>query len=92
MLHRLQQVFNRFRQARLRIHPAKCRFSVSRVLFLGHVFSENGVSVNEDKIKMVKNYPRPTTAKAVKSFLGLTSFYRRFIKGYSDVTTSLRAL
>lgn len=92
ILDRLQQVIDRFRQARLRIHPAKCRFSVSRVLFLGHEFSENGVSINEDKIETVKNYSRPTTVKAVKSFLGFSSCFRRFLKGYSDVAMPLRTL
>jgi hypothetical protein len=92
MLDRLQQVFDRFRQARLRIHPAKCRFSVSRVLFLGHEFSQNGVAISEEKIKIVKNYPRPTTTKAVKSFLGFCSYFRRYLKGYSDVTRPLREL
>jgi hypothetical protein len=75
----------------LRIHPAKCRFSVSRVLFLGHEFSQNGVAISE-KIKIVKNYPRPTTTKAVKSFLGFCSYFCRYLKGYSDVTKSLREL
>jgi hypothetical protein len=81
MLQRLQQVFDRFRQARLRIHPVKCRFSVSRVLFLGHEFSPDGVAISEEKIKIVKNYPRPTTTKAVKSYLGFCSYFRRYIKG-----------
>jgi hypothetical protein len=94
MLDRLQQVglFDRFRQARLRIHPAKCRFSVSRVIFLAHEFSQNGVAISEEKIKIVKNYPRPTTTKAVKSFLGFCSYFRRYLKGYSDITKSLREL
>jgi hypothetical protein len=92
MLERLQQVFYRFRQARLRIHPAKCRFSVSRVLFLGHEFSPDGVAISEEKFKIVKNYPRPSTTKAVKSYLGFCSYFRRYLKGYSDVTRPLREL
>jgi O-acetyl-ADP-ribose deacetylase (regulator of RNase III) len=92
MLDRLQQVFDCFRQARLRIHPAKCRFSVSHVLFLGHEFSPDGVAISEEKIKIVKNYPRPTSTKAVKSFLGFCSYFRRFLKGYSDITRPLREL
>jgi hypothetical protein len=92
MLDRLQQVFDRFRQARLCIHPAKCRFSVSRVLFLGHEFSQDGVAISEKKIKIVKDYPRPTTTKAVESFLDFCSYFRRYLKGYSDITKSLREL
>jgi hypothetical protein len=80
MLERLQQVFDRFRQARLRIHPAKCRFSVSRVLFLGHEFSPDGVAISEEKIKIVKNYPRPTSTKTVKSFLGFSSYFRQIFE------------
>jgi hypothetical protein len=81
MLDRLQQVFDRFRQARLRIHPAKCRFSVSRVLFLGHEFSQYGVAISEEKIKIVKNYPRPSTTKAVKYFLGCFFLFPSLFKG-----------
>jgi hypothetical protein len=80
MLERLQQVFDRFRQARLRIHPAKCRLSVSRVLFSGHEFSPDGVAISEEKIKIVKNYPRPTSTKTVESFFRVFFLFSSFFE------------
>jgi hypothetical protein len=54
MIERLQKVFDCFRATRLRIHPAKCQFSVSRVLFLAHIFDHNGLALNEAKISIIK--------------------------------------
>jgi hypothetical protein len=92
MIQRLQQVFDCFRAARLRIHPAKCQFSVARVLFLGHIFDHNGLSLNSEKVRVIKNYPRPTTLRRLKSYLALTLYFRRYIKDYSRITNPLRAL
>jgi hypothetical protein len=92
MIQRLQQVFDCFRAARLRLHPAKCQFSVTRVLFLGHVFDNNGLSLHKEKISVIQNYPRPTTVRRLKSFYAMTSFYKRFIKDFSHITTPFRAL
>jgi hypothetical protein len=91
MIERLQQVFDCFRAARLRTHPAKGQFSVSRVLFLVHIFDHNDLSINDAKIS-IKNYPRPTTLRRVKSFLAMASYYSRFLKNFSRITTPLRAL
>jgi hypothetical protein len=80
------------RAARLRIHPAKCQFFVSRVLFLDHIFDHNGLSINDAKISIAKNYPGPTTLRRVKSFLARASYFRRFFKDFSRIVTPLRAL
>jgi len=71
MIAKLGQVFDRFRHTNLRMHPAKCHWAVERVEFLGHVFDNNGISVNENKIKIVKAFPIPQSAKQVRFFLGL---------------------
>lgn len=92
MLFKLKQVFERFRQAKLRMHPAKCHWSVDRVQFLGHVLDKDGVHVDENKIKIVKEFPVPTTPKRVKSFLGLANYYRRFVKNFSQVSSPMRKL
>jgi hypothetical protein len=91
-IQRLQQVFDCFRAARLLIHPAKCQFSVARVLFLDFIFDHNGLSLNPEKVSVIKNYPRPTTLRQLKSYLALTSYFRRYVKDYSRITNSLRAL
>jgi hypothetical protein len=59
---------------------------------LGSYFDHNGLSINDAKISIVKNYPRPTTLRRVKSFLAMTSYFRRFLKDFSRITTPLRAL
>ena len=92
MNDKLQEIFQRFREARLRIHPAKCHWAVERVKFLGHVFDKRGISVDDAKFAIIRNFPVPTTAKGVRSFLGLANYYRRFVNKFSQVSAPLRAL
>jgi hypothetical protein len=92
MFQKLDEVFQRFRGARLRIHPAKCHWAVKRVKFLGHIFDERGIGVDESKFSIIRHFPVPTTPKRVRSFLGLANYYRRFVKGFSQISATLRAL
>jgi hypothetical protein len=89
---KLKEVFERFRQAKLRIHPSKCHWAVSRVQFLGHVFGARGVESDQSKFAIVRDFPVPKNHKQVRSFNGLTNYYRRFLKGYSQLQAPLRAL
>jgi hypothetical protein len=52
---------------------------------LGYIAGNGEIKMNPDKIKAVMEYPRPTTARKIKQFLGLTSYYRKFIEGYSKI-------
>ena len=61
----LKMVFDRLRQADLKIQPKKCRFAAPRVEYLGHLFSEKGIEVNPDKVKVVKSFPVPKNQKNV---------------------------
>ena len=79
-IKRLQQVFQRFREANLKINPTKCAFFQTKVQFKGHVISKNGLEVDPEKVKAVQNFPVPQNQTDVKSFLGLRSFTDGTIK------------
>ena len=72
----LKEVFERFREAGLKLKPSKCSFCQSQVRFLGHVVSSAGVSTDPDKTTLVANWPTPTSCKDVQKFVGLASYYR----------------
>lgn len=82
-LQRLENIFERLRDANLKLKPSKCNLFQKSVKFLGHVVSEEGVQTDPDKTEAIKNWPIPTTPKDVRSFLGLCSYYRRFVHGFA---------
>ena len=72
--------------------PSKCSFAQNSIEYLGHVISSNGVSTDPHKIQAVKDWPVPSNIKDVRGFLGLTGYYRRFIKHYSLISRPLTLL
>lgn len=76
---KLTDVFRRLRQHNLKLQPSKCEFLRKELTYLGHVISEDGIKPDPNKISAVKNFPTPKSQTEVKSFLGLSSYYRRFI-------------
>ena len=84
-LKSLEKVFLRLQQIGVRLNPEKCQFGYFLVCFLGHTVSADGVGTDPSKVEAVLNWPIPKTLKDVRSFLGLASYYRRFVKGFSSI-------
>ena len=76
----------------LRCKLSKCEFGVSETVFLGFVISSQGLRLDPEKLKAVKDWPVPTTVKGVRGFLGFANFIKKFIKGYSKIAELLIAL
>ena len=88
----LLEVFDRLRGAGLRLKPKKCTFAQPSVEYLGHVVSAEGIRTDPRKLQAVRDYPAPIDLKSLRSFLGLCSYYRRFVPGFSKVAAPLHAL
>lgn len=91
-LKHLRIVFDRLKKAGLKLNPEKCRFTSSELAFLGHVISKDGIRTDPDKIEKVKNFPEPKNLTQLRGFLGLASYYRRFIKDFSKIANPLNKL
>lgn len=91
-LQHLEQLFIRLRDANIKIKTAKCELACHETLFLGFKVGKEGVRINEDRVRAMKNLTKPKTAKKVKTFLGLASYYRKFIPKFADLVEPLNRL
>ena len=88
----LRQVLDRLRSAKLMAKPSKCMIGYDSIECLGHNIVGQTVRPQEDKIQAIRDAPRPSTKRQIKSFLGLAGFYRRFIPNFSSIASPLTDL
>lgn len=91
-LELLEKVFNKLRNAGLKLNPEKCQFVRKELKYLGHIVNREGISTDPEKVRCMKEFPTPVNVKTLRSFLGLVSWYRRFIKDFAKVTAPLTCL
>ena len=88
----MRQLFQRLREADLKLNREKCNFFKSHIQYLGHLISGEGIKPLPEKLESIKEMPPPTTPKEVKQFLGLIGYYRKFVPRFADVARPLTNL
>lgn len=91
-LKHLEKIFKRFEQFNVTINLDKSQFLRDKIIFLGHVISAQGISMDPDKIQTIKNFQEPKNKKQVQAFIGFINFYRKFIRDLSQQTRILSQL
>ena len=89
---RLGHILQKFREANLKVNGAKCYFARREVRYLGHIVGEDGVKTDPEKVRAVKEYPRPGSAKEIRAFLGLAGYYRRFVADFAQIAEPMTML
>jgi hypothetical protein len=88
-LRHLEAIFSKLREVNLKLNPRKCCFVAKSITFLGHVVSQEGTRPDPGKVTVVAHFPIPRTVTNVRSFLGLTGYYRNYVWGYSRLAIPL---
>lgn len=91
-LAHLETVFTVLRDNQLFAKKSKCEFAVGEIANLGHIISKDGVATDPTKVQAMLNWPLPKTLKGLRGFLGLTGYYRRFVKDYGNTARPLTEL
>lgn len=89
---RLDRVLKAIGDAGLTLNPKKCIFGAKEVKFLGHLVSFEGIKPNPAKVEAIKDFPKPTNTTQLRGFLGMASFFRKFVKNFADIARPLHNL
>ena len=79
----VKEVFNRIREANLKLKPTKCKMFQKQIQYLGHVITTDGILPDPDKVKAILEMPSPTNLTQLQSFLGLIGYYRKFVPNFA---------
>jgi hypothetical protein len=91
-LYHLREVFTRLRIAGLTVNPAKVKFANSQLVFLGHIISPSGISVDPDRTAAIRNSPPPRDVKGVARFISMVNIFHKFIPRFTERAAPLNAL
>ena len=91
-LEHIEAVFSRLREAGLKLKMSKCDFLKREVNYLGHVVSASGIKPDPQKVEAIQKLAAPTDVKGVRQFIGLSSYYRRFINQFAKIAKPLTEL
>lgn len=91
-IQHLETIFQTLLQGQIYLKRAKCLFAQTQLEYLGHIVSDKGVEPEPSKIRAMVQWPTLTLAKELRAFLGLTRFYRKFIKNYASIAAPLSSL
>ena len=88
----LHKVFHRLRKHRITLHAENGKLGFTEVAYLGHIFGKEGMSPDPAKVQVIKDWLTPTDINGLRRILGLASYYRRYIKGFSTIAEPLLRL
>ena len=91
-LRHVDTILKLFQEHRLFVKKSKCSFGVLEVEYLGHIVGRDGVKLDPKKIQAMHNWPRPTSLKSLRGFLGLIGYYRKFVCNYGKIAIPLTNL
>ena len=91
-IQHLRAVLQRLKQAGLKLKPQKCHFIRQEVEYLGHIITPNGLKTNPRLVEAVLEFPTPKSVQQIRQFLGLSSFYRRFVPNFAKIAQPLHSL
>ena len=88
-LKHLDEVLRILEEHMLYTKMSKCEFGMKEMLYLGHIINAEGVQIHMEKIRAILDWPTPKTVTELKGFLVLCTYYRRYVKGFSQITAPL---